>query len=77
LLTLLSEINLIKGGLKFEGTVFYLGQEPWVFSSSLKQNILFGKPYIKEKFDQVIKVCCLEQVNNCFKFILVLVIYNR
>jgi ATP-binding cassette subfamily C (CFTR/MRP) protein 4 len=62
LLTLLNEINLIKGDLHFEGSAYYLSQEPWVFSASLKQNILFGKPYVKEKFDKVLKVCCLEHV---------------
>lgn len=63
LLTILNETNLIKGDLHFEGSAFYLHQEPWVFSASLKQNILFGKPFVKEKFNQVIKVCCLEHVN--------------
>ena len=62
LLTLLNETNKVKGDLIFEGSAYYLSQEPWVFSGSLKQNILFGKPYVKEKFKRVIQVCCLEHV---------------
>lgn len=62
LLTLLNEVSNVKGNLKIDGSVFYLPQEPWVFSASLKQNILFGKTYEREKFNQVIRVCNLEQV---------------
>nr|UOU03342.1 ATP-binding cassette subfamily C4-4-1 [Brachionus rubens] len=46
---------------KMSGSLFYVPQEPWIFTASLKQNILFGKPYDKKKFDEIIKVCCLDE----------------
>lgn len=63
-MTLLGEMKSIKGKLQVDGSVFYVQQEPWVFSASLRQNIIFGKPYVKEKFNKIIKACCLEQVRN-------------
>jgi ABC-type transport system involved in cytochrome bd biosynthesis fused ATPase/permease subunit len=64
LLSLLEELQIIKGKLEIKGSVFYLSQEPWVFTSSIKQNILFGMPYDEKKFKKIIKICCLEQVFN-------------
>lgn len=52
----------VSGDIKVDGSIFYVQQEPWIFSASLRQNILFGKPFLKEKFNKIIKACCLEQV---------------
>lgn len=52
----------ITGNLKVDGSIFYVQQEPWIFSASLRQNILFGKPFFKDKFQKIIKACCLDQV---------------
>lgn len=59
---LLEEMEKTTGILDVQGSVFYVPQEPWIFTASIRQNILFGKPYNKEKFDRVLKHCCLEQV---------------
>ena len=58
---LLGEIKNTSGSLKVDGSVFYVPQEPWIFTASVRQNIIFGKPFIKEKFHRVIKACSLEQ----------------
>jgi ABC-type transport system involved in cytochrome bd biosynthesis fused ATPase/permease subunit len=34
-------------------------QDPWVFSGSVRQNILFGEKYNEEKFRKTIEVCAL------------------
>lgn len=62
LLTLLEELHIDSGELDVKGSVFYVPQEPWIFTATIRQNILFGKPYDAEKFDKVIKTCCLDQV---------------
>ncbi len=60
-MTLLGEMKSISGEMRVQGSVFYVQQEPWVFSASLRQNILFGKPYVKDKFNAVVRACSLEQ----------------
>ncbi len=67
-MTLLEEMKSIKGKLQVDGSIFYVQQEPWIFSASFRQNITFGKPYIKAKFNEIIKACCLEQVIISFLF---------
>nr|QNH67887.1 ATP-binding cassette transporter subfamily C member 4 X4 [Brachionus rotundiformis] len=59
--SLLDELKIISGDVDIKGSVFYVPQEPWIFTASLRQNILFGKDYEKKKFDEIIKVCCLEE----------------
>jgi ATP-binding cassette subfamily C (CFTR/MRP) protein 4 len=57
---ILKEIRLLRGELSVTGTVSYAPQEPWIFSASIKQNILFGSEMNQKKYCQVIKVCALE-----------------
>jgi ATP-binding cassette, subfamily C (CFTR/MRP), member 4 len=64
LMSLLGEMPSINGNIKINGSIFYVTQEPWIFSSSIKQNILFGKEYVKEKFDKIIKICALKDVRR-------------
>lgn len=63
-MALIEELEKTSGTLDIQGSVFYVPQEPWIFTASIRQNILFGKPYNKEKFEKIIKVCSLEQVNR-------------
>ena len=62
-MSLLGEIETIKGRMDVRGSVFFVSQEPWIFTATLKQNILFGKPFEQPKFDDVLKACCLDKVS--------------
>jgi ABC-type transport system involved in cytochrome bd biosynthesis fused ATPase/permease subunit len=62
LMALLGEMPKTSGGVVMNGRVFYVAQEPWIFSATIKQNILFGKPYDKIKFNEIISVCALKEV---------------
>lgn len=41
----------------------YTSQQPWVFAGTLKENILFGRPYNKTKYESVLTVCALKRVS--------------
>ncbi|XP_051154775.1 ATP-binding cassette sub-family C member 4-like [Leptopilina boulardi] len=57
---ILKELPLTSGNLHVQGKVVYVSQEPWIFASSIRQNILFGSPMDKKRYDKVIRVCQLE-----------------
>ncbi len=61
LLALLGELKTIKGNVDVKGKIFYVSQQPWVFTASIKQNIIFGHPYDKAKFDRIVEVCSLKK----------------
>ncbi|KAJ8946513.1 hypothetical protein NQ318_004648 [Aromia moschata] len=58
---LLKEMYVKHGKLEIDGTIAYASQEPWLFVSSVRDNILFGRPYIKNRYKNVIKMCALEK----------------
>ncbi|RZB40188.1 ABC tran and/or MMR HSR1 domain containing protein, partial [Asbolus verrucosus] len=58
---ILKEILLLKGSLDVGGSISYASQEPWLFSSSIRQNILFGQKMDAKKYQQIVKVCQLER----------------
>jgi ABC-type multidrug transport system fused ATPase/permease subunit len=62
LYALLGEMPFTSGSVSIKGSVFYVPQEPWIFSATIRQNIIFGKSYNKQKFNKIIKTCCLDEV---------------
>ena len=50
----------------FGSTVAYVPQAPWIKNATILDNILFGKEYDEEMFQQVIKACRLEQDLSIF-----------
>ena len=41
--SIMEQTNLVKGSLNVRGTIAYVEQEPFILSSSIRDNILFGK----------------------------------
>ncbi|XP_060582248.1 ATP-binding cassette sub-family C member 4-like isoform X3 [Ruditapes philippinarum] len=59
LMSVLKELPLLKGNIELKGRIAYVSQQPWVFSASLRQNIIFGNKYEKLKYDRILKACAL------------------
>lgn len=59
---LLAELRITKGHLRIKGQIGYVPQHAWVFSGSVRQNIVFGQTFEEERYNKVIKACALEQV---------------
>ncbi|EAR89072.2 ABC transporter family protein (macronuclear) [Tetrahymena thermophila SB210] len=55
----LQEMPFYEGSFKFHGSIAYVEQEPYIFSSSIKDNITFGSQYEEEFYKQVLECCCL------------------
>lgn len=56
---ILGEIEVTEGHVKVNGSLSYAGQEAWVFGSTVRQNILFGQPYDRSRYQRVVKACSL------------------
>ena len=76
-MALMKEIETIKGHIDINGSIFYVSQEPWIFNSTLKQNILFGKSYDEQKFEEVLKACSLDKVNSFLHTVFSIILPKR
>lgn len=59
--TILGELPPDSGTCKVNGSLSYASQEPWLFTGTVRQNILFGLPMDKSRYRQVVKKCALER----------------
>jgi ATP-binding cassette subfamily C (CFTR/MRP) protein 1 len=58
---ILGEAQRVTGTVMLSGRVGYAPQIPWIQNASLRDNILFGKPYDAERYKKVIHVCALSR----------------
>lgn len=58
---ILNELRISSGHVSLGGTVSYASQEPWIFAATIRQNILFGLPYLRRRYADVIRVCALQE----------------
>ncbi|XP_005190478.1 probable multidrug resistance-associated protein lethal(2)03659 [Musca domestica] len=59
--TILGELQPSSGSITVNGTVSYASQEPWLFTGTVRQNILFGQPMDKKRYNLTVKKCALER----------------
>lgn len=55
---IIRELPLSNGNISVHGVLSYASQEPWIFSGSVQENILFGSPMDKNRYAQV-RACIL------------------
>lgn len=61
LMSILGELPLTSGRMFTQGLISYAAQEPWIFAGTVRENVIFGKKYNQERYDQVLKVCSLDK----------------
>eukprot|EP00941_MAST-03F_sp_MAST-3F-sp1_P000339 g339.t1 len=57
---ILNEMVLKEGTITVNGRISYANQMPWILNATLRENILFGLPFVKERYWKVVKACQLE-----------------
>ena len=58
---ILSEIPSDYGQITHQGQIAYVCQTPWVFSGTIRENIIFGKEFIQDTFEKAIEACSLKE----------------
>eukprot|EP00111_Clytia_hemisphaerica_P004457 TCONS_00012747-protein len=56
----LREMSIKKGSINTQGKVVYTSQQSWIFSSTIRQNIIFGNEFDVERYKRVIDACALK-----------------
>ena len=59
--SIIEETRKMSGSLTVKGSVAYVEQEPYIFSTTIKQNILFGKRYDEALFQKAIEASQLSK----------------
>ncbi|XP_054281763.1 ATP-binding cassette sub-family C member Sur-like [Macrosteles quadrilineatus] len=62
LCAMLGEIPCIKGAVRWTKgcSIAYVSQKPWLLNCSLRDNILFGRPYRSRRYNRVIAATALQ-----------------
>ncbi|XP_030564885.1 multidrug resistance-associated protein 1, partial [Drosophila novamexicana] len=55
----LGEMEKISGTVNTVGKMAYVPQQAWIQNATVRDNILFGKPYDRKRYNKVIDACAL------------------
>ncbi|KAF0701616.1 hypothetical protein As57867_007934, partial [Aphanomyces stellatus] len=58
---LLGELDKYNGSVGVNGRVAYFSQQPWIQNMTIRENILFGLPYDRVKYNRVLDACALQK----------------
>ncbi|XP_015433210.1 PREDICTED: multidrug resistance-associated protein 4 [Dufourea novaeangliae] len=65
---ILRELQQSDGDIRVNGSVSYASQESWLFSGTVRNNVLFGQPYDQKKYNEVVRVCALNKDFQQFNY---------
>jgi ATP-binding cassette subfamily C (CFTR/MRP) protein 1 len=49
-----------QGSVQVAGRIAYVGQQAWIMNATLRDNILFSKPYDRNLYERTITACGLK-----------------
>ncbi|WOL15825.1 hypothetical protein Cni_G24606 [Canna indica] len=65
---ILGEMRKISGKVRVCGSTAYVAQTAWIQNGTIQDNILFGQPMNRKRYEEVIRVCCLEKDLEMMEF---------
>ncbi|KAL9235764.1 hypothetical protein vseg_010500 [Gypsophila vaccaria] len=68
LASILGEMHKMRGKIRVCGTTAYVAQTSWIQNGTIEDNILFGLPMDKQKYQEVLRVCCLVKDMEMMEF---------
>jgi len=66
LAAILGELETLSGSIKTNGKIAFAPQTPWIVSTTIRENILFGLPFDNACYRRVLDICCLRDDLNLF-----------
>ena len=60
LMAILRELPTLNGRVSVNGRIAYLSQMSWVFSGTIRDNILFGRSFEPNRYQEIVEVCCMQ-----------------
>ncbi|KAK3822385.1 MAG: P-loop containing nucleoside triphosphate hydrolase protein [Linnemannia gamsii] len=57
---LIGEMYKHQGSVQVLGSVAFVSQQAWIQNGTIMKNILFGKPLDQERYEVVVRACCLQ-----------------
>ncbi|KAM0065999.1 putative ABC-type xenobiotic transporter [Helianthus debilis subsp. tardiflorus] len=66
LYSILGEISKTSGTVGVFGSIAYVSQTSWIQSGTIQDNILYGKPMDRTKYEKAIKACALDKDIEAF-----------
>ncbi|KAF9207542.1 Multidrug resistance-associated protein 1 [Haplosporangium sp. Z 27] len=57
---IIGEMYHIQGYAKTIGRIAYVPQQAWILNATLRENILFGKEFDKDRYDRIVYACGLD-----------------
>lgn len=58
--SIINDVGIDQGTIKTEGKLIIVPQVPWVFSGTIRDNILFGQPLETKKYEDILDACALK-----------------
>ncbi|KAI8604400.1 P-loop containing nucleoside triphosphate hydrolase protein [Dissophora ornata] len=59
LAAIMGQIKLLAGDREVHGSLAYVPHDAWLLNATLKDNILFGSPFDRQKYNDILRVCAL------------------
>ena len=57
----LGDMYKVSGSVTVNGSIAYVPQTAWIINSTVRENILFGKPFNSKFYEATIQACGLAQ----------------